>query len=307
MKPGACAKCSNPVAFIGCDCGLAIARMLCQITISAMKSFRSENFITILIWATICVSTLLGQEPLGSVNSNWPTIRGPAWNGQSFETGIAEKWPKEGPPVLWTRELGQGYSSFIAWDNYVATQFQTIGGQYVICLFSDSGRTKWQYRYDWPYDPAGVYPGPRSTPTHDDGFVYFTSPSGLIGCLNAESGSLVWSIQLEKTFSVKVPGFGYSCSPIVEGEKIFLPVGGRDASMVALDKRSGKIIWKAVDSKSIVGTPTLKSSESTASYASAYPISFRGRRCVVGYLQNTIVCHDMFGLFSVVSPPKPSF
>ena len=167
-----------------------------------------------------------------------------------------------------------------------------MGGQYIICLLAESGTTKWQYRYDWPYDPAGVYPGPRSTPTYDDGFVYFTSPSGLIGCLDAESGNLIWSIELEKAFNVKVPGFGYSCSPIVEGDKIILPVGGRDASMVALDKRTGKIIWKAVDSKPTDGSPVSKKLESTASYSSAYPISFQGRKCVVGYLQNIIVCHD---------------
>ena len=213
-------------------------------------------------------------------------------DGHSLENGIAENWPPEGPPVLWTRELGQGYSAFIAWKDCVATQTQNLGGQYVVCMFADSGKTKWQYRYDWPYDPVGVYPGPRSTPTYDDGFVYFTSPSGLIGCLNAESGNLVWSVELEETFRVKVPGFGYACSPIVLGEKIILPVGAGDASLVALDKRNGSIKWKTVSPPSINQSSKSQTSESQASYCSVYPISFQGRPCVVCYLQNALVCHD---------------
>ncbi len=90
----------------------------------------------------------------------------------------AERWPDAGPPVLWTCELGQGYSSFVAWDDRVATQAQTLAGQYVICLRADTGETIWRHRYDWPYEPAGVYPGPRATPTYANGKIYFAAPSG---------------------------------------------------------------------------------------------------------------------------------
>ena len=259
---------------------------------------RSLVFMILVFVFTIRFSNAHGQEPTDSeashrpTTSQWPTIRGPMLDGHSLENGIAENWPPEGPPVLWTRELGQGYSAFIAWKDCVATQTQNLGGQYVVCMFADSGKTKWQYRYDWPYDPAGVYPGPRSTPTYDDGFVYFTSPSGMIGCLNAELGNLVWSVELEETFRVKVPGFGYACSPIVLGEKIILPVGARDASLVALDKRNGSIKWRAVSPPSINHSSKSQTSESQASYCSVYPISFQGRPCVVCYLQNALVCHD---------------
>ena len=96
----------------------------------------------------------------------WHFIRGPNYDGHSIETDLADAWPAEGPPILWTRALGQGYSGFVAWGNRVATQYQTLGGQYLICLAADSGDTLWQYRYDWPYDPSGVYPGPRAMPTY---------------------------------------------------------------------------------------------------------------------------------------------
>ena len=95
----------------------------------------------------------------------WHFIRGPNFNGHVAEEDLADSWPESGPPVLWTRELGQGYSSFIAWRDRVATQTQTLRGQFVVCLDANSGETLWEYRYGWPYDPAGVYPGPRATPT----------------------------------------------------------------------------------------------------------------------------------------------
>ena len=249
------------------------------------------KWISIFFGMAIFVPAMLGQETSPSKSQDWSTIRGPAWNGKSLENGIAEHWPREGPPVLWTRQLGQGYSAFIAWDHFVATQYQDLAGQYVVCLSANTGATKWRYHYGWAYDPAGVYPGPRSTPVYDNGFVYFTSPTGLVGCLKADSGKLVWSIELERTFEVKVPGFGYSCSPIVLGNKILLPVGARDASMVALDKSTGFVHWKGVYPKPLESHVRSRNAESSASYCSAYPITFQGRSCVVATLQNVIAWH----------------
>ena len=237
-------------------------------------------------WASISFGQESPQRPL------WSNIRGPQLNGHANGNTIVDHVPKEGPPVLWTRELGQGYSSFIAWDQVVATQYQDIGGQYVVCLDADSGTTQWQYRYDWPYDPAGVYPGPRSTPTFDQGRVYFTSPSGLLGCLSAESGALIWSVDLAKTFQVDMPGFGYACSPIVVDDKIILPVGAQNASLVAFSKTDGSVRWKSADVKPVDTIPKIKPRESRASYCSVYPIQFQGDSCIVGYLENELICCD---------------
>ncbi len=260
--------------------------------VTAIAKHVATKWMGILLGLAIFVPILLGQAASPSKNQDWSTIRGPAWNSKSLEIGLAEHWPLEGPPVLWTRDLGQGYSAFIAWDQFVATQYQDLAGQYIVCMFADTGATKWQYRYGWAYDPAGVYPGPRSTPVYDNGFVYFTSPTGLVGCLKADSGKMIWSIELERTFEVKVPGFGYSCSPIVLGNKILLPVGARDASVVALDKATGFVLWKGVYPKPVESPIRSRGTESSASYCSAYPITFQGRSCVVATLQNLIACYD---------------
>ena len=214
-------------------------------------------------------------------NSGWPFIRNATFDGHSRESRLADSWPDEGLPVLWTRELGQGYSAFVAapadsqGKRRVYTQTQTLAGQTVVCLDGDSGETIWSYRYDWPYEAAGVYPGPRSTPTLFNGHVYFAGPSGLVGCLTADSGKLVWSRNVVEEFGGKGAEFGYSCSPTVFDRQIVLPVGGENASLVALRPSDGGLIWK-------------KGSD-PASYTPAFPIERNGRLLIVGYMQNSLV------------------
>ena len=103
--------------------------------------------------------------PDETVDHGWTFVRGVAFDGHSPEIHLADQWPASGPPVLWHRPLGQGYSSFVAADERVFTQYQSISGQYVICLSATTGETIWEYRYDWPFEATGLYPGPRATPT----------------------------------------------------------------------------------------------------------------------------------------------
>ena len=236
-------------------------------------SIRSPVFLCCLIPLTVFSLTQLSADEF-----DWPGIRGTEWNGISQESGIMETWPEQGPPVLWTRQLGQGYSAFIAWDDRLATQYQSLSGQYVICMDANTGQTLWEHHYEWAYDPAGVYPGPRATPTYFDGCVYFASPAGLMGCLDADSGNLLWSVKLAEQFGCELTGFGYACSPTLVDGLVILPVGCKGASMVALDATTGTVKWQAGDD--------------AASYAPAFPISLHARSLVLGYLENVLVCHD---------------
>ncbi len=218
--------------------------------------------------------------PEGIKDEGWPSLRGAHYDAHSPEIHLAESWSKEGPPVLWVKDLGQGYSAFVAKGNRVYTQAQTLQGQYVYCLEAQTGNTLWEYRYDWPYELAGVYPGPRATPTLARGRLLFSAPSGLIGCLDADSGRLLWSRNVVEDFKGDGGiGFGYSCSPIVVDDLVLLPVGGPGASLVALDLMDGKTIWTSGDQP--------------ASYTPVLPIRRKGRQLVVGYLENALVIHDM--------------
>ncbi|MBS0262063.1 MAG: PQQ-binding-like beta-propeller repeat protein [Planctomycetes bacterium] len=210
-------------------------------------------------------------------DTGWPFVRGPRFDGHSPEIHLAEGWPESGPPVLWHRSLGQGYSSFVASADRVFTQYQTLSGQYVACLAADTGEPLWEYHYDWPFEAAGLYPGPRATPTLANDRIYFASPVGLVGCLSWE-GQLLWQVDVRKTFNGKGTEFGYSCSPTVIDDLVLLPVGGQGASLVALDATDGTTRWTSGDAP--------------ASYVPAYPVEIQGRKLIIGYLQNTLTCFD---------------
>jgi len=217
--------------------------------------------------------------PPGQVDRGWSQVRGPSYNGRSPEIGLAESWAAAGPPVLWTRRLGQGYSGYTAIGSRVFTQIQTLSGQFVACLHADTGETLWEHRYDWPFEPAGLYPGPRSTPTYSDGFVYFTGTNGLVGCLSAEQGKLIWSVNVKQKYREQDTGFGYSISPTVEEGKVILPVSGTGASLVALDVRDGSVVWASGDAK--------------ASYTPALPITLNGERQLIALLENTLAGFEL--------------
>lgn len=213
-----------------------------------------------------------GEETL------WPQQRGPHGTAIADEGDLADAWPAEGPPVLWTRELGQGYSAFIGVGGRVYTQTQDLSSQSVICLEADTGRLVWEHRYGWSYEAAGMYPGPRATPTWHAGRIYFASPTGLVGCLRDRDGQRLWSVNVNERFAGRGTDFGYSCSPLIEDGKVILPVGGSGASVVALNVADGSTVWASGDEP--------------ASYCSAATMTLEGRRLVVAFLQNALTLLD---------------
>lgn len=214
-----------------------------------------------------------------SAGPAWPHRRGPTYDAISSETDLADSWPDPGPPLLWTQPCGRGYSGIIVVGNRLFTQTQSLTSQDVECRDAHSGKLIWRRRYGWPYEPAGMYPGPRSTPTWHVGRVYFAGPDGQIGCLNAMDGKWLWQVNVNAKFDGRGTGFGYAGSPLVEDDKVILPVGGEGASVVALDAEDGSTVWSSGDEP--------------ASYCSALPFNFQGRRCVVAFLQNALALFDL--------------
>jgi len=219
------------------------------------------------------------RETVGQSETNWPQLRGPTFDSISADTELANSWPQDGPPVLWTRELGQGYSGFVAVGNRVFTQSQSLYQQSVICLDSQTGQTVWTYKCGWPYEGGGLYPGPRSTPTWNNGRLFYATPDGTIGCLDAETGGPIWSTNPKKDYHGRGTDFGYACSPVIVNGRVIVPVGGIDASVVALDAHDGTMIWKSGDS--------------SASYATPLPIQWQGRSLIVTPLENSIAAFDV--------------
>lgn len=209
----------------------------------------------------------------------WPHLRGPSYDGVSPEKDLADAWPAQGPPLAWMQHIGRGYSGVIAKEDRVYTQRQNATEQSVICLDAETGRLIWEHRCGWAYEPGGMYPGPRATPTWHEGRIYFATPDGRIGCLRASDGRPIWSVNVLDRFGGRGTEFGYSCSPLVEAGLVVLPVGGPTASLVALDALTGAVRWT--------------SGSEPASYCSAVPIDFQGRRLVIAFLQNVLAACEL--------------
>jgi len=245
--------------------------ILCLIVIFALVDFRTLPLPEV-------VSANRPAEPAGA-GPAWPQMRGPGYDAHSVETGLADSWPVDRPPLLWMKKIGAGYSGLIAVGGCVYTQTQTLTGQSVLAMNADTGQTIWEHRYARPYQAGGMFPGPRATPTWRHGKIYFAAPDGLVGCLDAGDGHALWSVNVRQQFDGHGYTFGYACSPVIEDDKVILPVGGPMASVVALNAQTGATIWAA--------------GSAPASYASALPITFQGRCQIVASLQNALAGFDL--------------
>jgi len=211
---------------------------------------------------TLLAITLLLAVGVVARADDWPRWLGPQGDSVWRETGIVDRLPPKGPPIKWRVPVGYGYSGPAVADGRVyVTDYQTTdtfennpnarpkldGSERILCLNAGDGKLLWKYEYKCPYQIS--FPGgPRATPTVQDGKVYTLGAEGNLTCLDAVKGTLVWACELKKEYNAKTPMWGYSGSPLVDGRKVICIVGGKDNAVVALDKDTGKEIWKALSS-----------------------------------------------------------
>ena len=171
---------------------------------------------------------------------DWPQWRGPNRDGVSAETGLLKEWPAGGPPLAWkTSGLGAGFSSVAIVGGKIFTMAGRKDGQYVVALDLATQKELWAAKVGDKNDE------PRCTPTVADGLVYAISTDGDLACVEAEDGREVWRKNFERDFGGKMmSGWHYSESPLVDGEKVIVTPGGKDAALVALNKKTGVLIWK---------------------------------------------------------------
>ncbi len=176
--------------------------------------------------------------------SQEPTAwRGPDRNGIYPETGLLKEWPAGGPEILWTyEELGKGHSSAIVDNDYIYTTGM-IGGQGYLFKFALNGKVI----YRRPYGPefSSSYDGTRGTPTIAGDKVYLVSGRGKLYCMDATTGSLLWSKDLVRDFGGQVIQWGINETPVVDGDVVYATPGGRRHSLVALDRHTGEMIWSS--------------------------------------------------------------
>lgn len=177
---------------------------------------------------------------------DWPQWRGPDRTGVSRETGLLKSWPAGGPTLLWkATDLGGGYSTPSIAGGRIFGMGYRGDDEVVWSLEAATGKEAWSTRLAQGNTDVGYGDGSRCTPTIDGAWAYALGVSGDLVCLEAGSGKLRWRKNLVSDFGGRVPGWGYSESPLVDGDKVIATPGGRTATLVALNKNTGDVIWKS--------------------------------------------------------------
>lgn len=196
--------------------------------------------------------------------ADWPHWLGPHGDLTWREDGLVEKFGGDGPRVVWRAPLGNGYSGpAVAGDRVVVMDYQvkegTIdanpggrtrisGTERVVCLRAGDGGQVWVHEWDSPLELS--FPnGPRCTPTIDGNRVYALGAEGRLWCLSFEDGKPLWDVDFRKAYGVQSPMWGYASHPLVHGDLVYVKPGGSGTAAVALDKRTGREVWRALDSR----------------------------------------------------------
>jgi outer membrane protein assembly factor BamB len=179
--------------------------------------------------------------------ADWPQFRGPHRDGVSAETHLVKTWPATGPRVLWKVPIGEGYSHLAVVGGRIYTLYATAQDEMLAGFDARTGRRIWALRIDGKYvNDQGN--GPRSTPTWDGGRLYVLGAQGKLVAAEAASGRKLWEHDLAREFEARSPTWGIASSPLVEGNLVLVAVGGSQGrSVMAFDKRDGKVAWKALD------------------------------------------------------------
>ncbi len=245
-----------------------------------------SRFLLIVIVLSLCftiASTTNSARP-GTPTSDWPQWRGPQRNGISQESGLLKQWPAEGPKLLWqVNDIGDGYStpSVVGTRIYVMSN-RSMEDEFVQALSTVDGKPIWTTRVGNVGNPQDVfYPMARSTPTVDGNFLFALGSDGDLACLETRSGKIRWQKSIRKELGGKPGIWSYAESPLVDGDAVIVTPGGAEATMVALNKKTGSVIWKSA----IPGGEH-------AGYASAIVVQAGGRRQYVQFLSKGVVGVD---------------
>lgn len=175
---------------------------------------------------------------------DWPQWKGPERNGLSQETGLLKEWPEGGPKQVWmTDQGGLGYAGPAIVDGKLYTLGALDGVAHLLAFDANTGERLWATEIGEDFDNAWG-DGPRSTPSVEGDLVWAMAGRGTLICCKIADGSEVWRVEMTD-LGGKVPEWGYAESPLVDGDKILCTPGGAEGAIAALDKKSGKVLWRS--------------------------------------------------------------
>jgi outer membrane protein assembly factor BamB len=237
----------------------------------------------LLLWLCLLADLpAFGQSPSRGANSappfshDWPGFLGPHRNGKSDERGIPPQWPEKGPPVVWQRDVGTGYAAPAIAGGRLFQFSRFENSARLGCFDAATGNPQWTCDYPTAFeDMLGYNNGPRATPLVDGEYVYTFGAEGVLQCVRVTDGQMVWRIDTTKGFDVVKNFFGVGSTPLVYHDLLLVCVGGsppggptdvyaasghvesNGSALVAFDKATGKVRWKAGNDLASYSSPVL--------------------------------------------------
>lgn len=239
-----------------------------------MRSLRVMSWFSAVLMLVCASVGAMAQQAGGE----WPQWRGAKRDGISTETGLLKQWPAEGPPLAWKATgAGRGYSSVSISKGRIYTLGLRGDKEYVIAFDAATGKEAWATAHGSAFrNDRGD--GPRGTPTVDGDRVYSLGGGGDLSAVDAKTGKIIWQMNVLQKFGGSNITWGISESPLVVGEKLIVNAGGKDASIVALNKADGSLIWKSQSDRS--------------GYSSGMPVEVGGKTQVVFFTHTRVVGLD---------------
>ena len=220
-----------------------------------------------------------------ALSADWPQWRGPHRDGTSQETGLLDQWPADGPKLAWQiDDVDYGYGTpAVAGDRLYITANKGMDDEFVRAYSTADGSQIWSTRIGKVGKPDQQPPfaAARSTPTVDGQQIYVLGSDGDLACVEAATGKIIWTKNVQTDFGGKSGVWAYSESPLVDGDTLVCSPGGADATMIALNKHTGEVIWKC----------PIEAADD-AGYASAIIVNAAGHKQYVQFLSKGVVGVD---------------
>lgn len=211
----------------------------------------------LLIFASLFFAAKFISVP--NLAADWPQFLGPNANGISAEKNLVDAFPDEGPPLLWEKDVGTGYSAPSVRAGKLVLHHRLKNEEIVEAFDAVSAKPVWRYAYPSTFvDPYGYNNGPRCTPLLTSNLCYTFGAQGKLLCLNLMNGEKVWERDTQKDWQVPEAFFGVGSTPILEGNLLIVMVGGQpNSGVVAFDAATGKTVWENVGEKNWDGQPMI--------------------------------------------------
>ena len=254
----------------------------------------------LLLLFVACLAPAWGAEG-GRDGEDWPRFLGLRANNTSAESGLAERWPSNGPPLLWEKSVGAGYGAPSVRGPLLVLHHRQGGDEVVEACDASTGKPAWRHAYPSRFvDPYGYNNGPRCTPLLTSNRCYTFGAEGKLICLDLQSGKLVWQRDTAREWNIPEAFFGVGSTPLLEDDRLIVMLGGQpNSGVVALDAATGKTLWENVGRTNWQGVLTIGGRperayqwtgvEKQASYATPVAATLHGRRHILCLLRQGLV------------------